>query len=270
MDLKLKDKVALVTGAGNQIGYGKTIALTLAGEGCDIIAADIDIDGANKTSATVREMGRQSLAVKADVTVRSEVDAMVKAALEKFGRIDILVNNAGASSNLQHFINMTRSDWDIDICVNLYGQMNVAQAVLPSMISRHYGRIVNISGGQGSPTIAVYGAAKAGIEAWSRALAREVGPLGIFINGVQPGMAETGLTTKAPPEFLERYKQSSPLKRMCTPDDLAPAVAYLASDMCSYMMGQFLRVDTHGQSPWHFTGQASLDLNPVSLATLHT
>jgi NAD(P)-dependent dehydrogenase (short-subunit alcohol dehydrogenase family) len=244
MDLKLKEKVALVTGAGSQIGYGKTIALALAGEGCDIVIADIDSEGAQKTAALVREFGRRALAVKVDVTVRSEVDDMVKAAIESYGRVDILVNNAGASSPLQHFVDMTRADWDIDINVNLYGQMNVAQAVLRYMIPRRYGRIVNISGGQGSPNISIYGAAKAGIEAWSRALAREVGPLGIFVNGVQPGMAETGLTTKAPGEFLERYKLTSPLKRMCTPEDLAPAVAYLASDICGYMMGQFIRLET--------------------------
>jgi NAD(P)-dependent dehydrogenase (short-subunit alcohol dehydrogenase family) len=244
MDLKLKDKVALVTGVGSQIGYGKTIALTLAREGCDIVAADIDLEGAQTTAAEVRKSGRRAMAIKVDVTVRSEVDSMVKAAIENFGRIDILVNNAGASSPLQHFMQMTRADWDIDINVNLYGQMNVTQAVLAGMISRHYGRIVNISGGQGSPNISIYGAAKAGIEAWSRALAKEVGPLGIFVNGVGPGMAETGLTTKAPQEFLERYRQASPLKRMCTPADLAPAVAFLASDMCSYMMGQFIRLET--------------------------
>jgi NAD(P)-dependent dehydrogenase (short-subunit alcohol dehydrogenase family) len=245
MDLKLKNKVALVTGAGSQIGYGKTIALKLAEEGCDIIAADIDLAGAEKTAAEVRKTGRRAHALKVDVTNRAEVDSLVQVALEKFNRIDILVNNAGASSPLQHFMQMTRADWDIDINVNLYGQMNVAQAVLPGMISRHYGRIVNISGGQGSPNISIYGAAKAGIEAWSRALAKEVGPLGIFINGVGPGMAETGLTTKAPTAFLEHYKQASPLKRMCTPDDLAPAVAFLASDVCSYMMGQFIRLETN-------------------------
>ena len=243
MDLGLKDKVALVTGAGSQIGYGKGIVLTLAREGCDIVAADIDLEGAQKTAAEVEALGRKAMALKVDVTNRAEVDDMVKAALEQFGKIDILVNNAGASSEMRPFIEMTKEDWDYDINVNLYGQMNVAQAVLPHMMSRQYGRIINLSGGQGIPTISVYGAAKAGVEAFTQALAREVTYSGVIVNGVGPGLAQTGLTVKATPEFMESYIQSSLLKRLCTPEDLAPVVAFLASDVCSYMVGQFINLD---------------------------
>jgi NAD(P)-dependent dehydrogenase (short-subunit alcohol dehydrogenase family) len=238
MDLKLKDKVALVTGAGSQIGYGKGIALTLAKEGCNIVAADIDFEGAQRTADEIEALGCQTLAVKVDVTQRAEIDAMVKKVLEKFGKIDILVNNAGASSKNKPFIEMTKADWDIDINVNLYGQMNVAQAVLPHMISRHYGRIINTTGGMGFPSIAVYGAAKAGVVAFTQSLAKEVAPLGVIVNVVAPGLALTGLVQGAPPEFLEMIRQSTSLKRFCTPEDLAPVVAFLASDVCSYMVGQ--------------------------------
>jgi NAD(P)-dependent dehydrogenase (short-subunit alcohol dehydrogenase family) len=238
MDLKLKNKIALVTGTASQIGYGKGIALTLAKEGCDIVVADIDLEGAQKTAAEIEALGSRAMAVKVDVTARAQVDEMVQKALEKFGTIDILVNNAGASSPNRPFIEMTRADWDKDININLYGQMNVAQAVLPHMISRHYGRIVSISGGMGFPLISIYGAAKAGITAFSQALAKEVASLGVIVNVVVPGLALTGLVKGAPPEFLEMFRQTSSLKRFCTPEDLAPVVAFLASDVCSYMVGQ--------------------------------
>jgi NAD(P)-dependent dehydrogenase (short-subunit alcohol dehydrogenase family) len=243
VDLQLKGKVALVTGTGSQIGYGRAIALTLAREGCDIVAADIDIGGAKQTAADVEASGCRAIALKADVTSRAEVDSMVKEALAVFGRIDILVNNAGASSVPKPFIEMTKDDWDIDIHVNLYGQMNVAQAVIPHMMSRHYGRIINVSGGQGIPAISVYGAAKAGIVAFTQALAREVASSGIIVNAVGPGLAQTGLTRNASPEFMESYRQSSLLKRLCTGEDLGPVVAFLASDVCSYMVGQFVQLE---------------------------
>ncbi|OGO32621.1 MAG: hypothetical protein A2Z29_10150, partial [Chloroflexi bacterium RBG_16_56_11] len=237
MDLRLKDKVALVTGAGSQIGYGKAIALTLAEEGCHVIAADIDLDGARQTAAAVEKLGRQALAVKVDVTRQGEVDDMVAKAIKKFGRIDILANNAGASSQLRPFLEMTEEDWNFDIGVNLYGQMRVARAVLPHMIARKYGRIINTSGGQGIPNISIYGAAKAGVVMFTKALAREVAAQGVIVNAVGPGLGKTGLVYRAPPEFLEGERQRSALKRLCTPEDVAPVVAFLASDRCSYMVG---------------------------------
>jgi 3-oxoacyl-[acyl-carrier protein] reductase len=237
MDLGLKDKVALVTGAGSQIGFGRGIVMLLAEEGCDIIAADRDLDGARKTAADVEAMGRQAIAVQVDVTRGDQVNDMVNKALEKFGRIDILVNNAGASSQLRPFLEMTEEDWDFDIGVNLCGQMRVARAVLPHMVSREYGRIVNISGGQGVPSISIYGAAKAGVEMFTQALAREVASKGVIVNAVNPGLGLTGLVYRAPQEFIESEKQKSQLKRLCTPDDVAAVVAFLASDRCSYMLG---------------------------------
>ena len=244
MDLLLKDKVALVTGAGSQIGYGKAIAMTLAGEGCDIVAVDIDFNGAEQTATAVKALGRKAMAVKVDVTVQTEIDDMVKKALDKFEKIDILVNNAGASSQLRPFIEMTEEDWDFDIRTNLYGQMRVARAVLPHMISRGYGRIINTSGGQGIPNISIYGAAKAGVVMFTQALAREVASRGVIVNAVGPGLGKTGLVYRAPREFLEGERNRSLLKRLCTPDDVAPVVAFLASDKCSYMVGQLVQLST--------------------------
>jgi 3-oxoacyl-[acyl-carrier protein] reductase len=244
MDLQLKDKVALVTGAGSQIGYGRAICLTLAEEGCDIIAADIDLDGAKQTAKQVEALRRRALAVKVDVTKQKEVAAMVAQAIKKFDRIDILVNNAGASSKERPFMEMTPEDWEFDIGVNLFGQIRVARAVLPYMLARKYGRIINTSGGQGVPGISIYGAAKGGVVQFTKALAREVGSQGVIVNAVGPGLAKTGLTRRAPNEMFEGERQGSVLKRLCEPDDVAPVVAFLASDRCSYMAGQLIQLAT--------------------------
>jgi len=239
MDLKLKDKVALVTGAGSQIGYGRGIAKTLAEEGCKLVISDIKVEGLTKTAEELTALGASVLAIKADNAVRAEVDEMVKNAIDHFGQIDILVNNAGASGSFKFFKDMSIEEWNFDINVNLYGQMNVAQAVLPYMIARKYGRIINFAGGMGIPGQSIYGAAKAGVVTFSQALAKEVAPLGVIVNILGPGLGITGLVEHtASKEFLEGEIQRSSLKRLCTPEDVGPAVAFLASDRCSYYNGQ--------------------------------
>ncbi len=244
MDLKLTDKIALVTGSGSPIGYGRAIALTLAEEGCHVACADLDAAWAEEAAAAVEKLGRQALGVGVDVADRASVDAMAQAVVAKFGRIDILVNNAGTSSPDKPFMMKTKADWDLDIGVNLYGQMNVAQAVIPFMAQNGYGRIVNTSGGQGIPTVSTYGAAKAGVEAWTHALALEVAGMGIIVNGITPGLGATGLNKTTTDEHREGFKRMSALKRLCAPEDVAPAVAFLASDTCSYMVGQWIKLAT--------------------------
>jgi 3-oxoacyl-[acyl-carrier protein] reductase len=244
VDLRLKDKIALVTGSGSPIGFGRAIATTLAEEGCDIVSADLNLEWAEETAEMIRGLGREALAVEVDVSDRASVDAMVGSAIERFGRIDILVNNAGTSSQDKPFMQKTKPDWDLDIGVNLYGQMNVVQAVIPYMAEKKYGRVINTSGGQGLPTISTYGAAKAGVEAFTHSLALEVAPLGIVVNGIAPGLGETGLNVKTAEEQKEGYRRMSALHRFCAPEDVAPAVAFLASDVCSYMVGQWLRLAT--------------------------
>jgi NAD(P)-dependent dehydrogenase (short-subunit alcohol dehydrogenase family) len=136
---------------------------------------------------------------------------------------------------------MTKVDCDLDINVNLMGQMNVAQSVIPHMIARKYGRVVNTTGGRSIPTISVYGAAKAGVVAWTHTLAAEVAQFGVIVNGIAPGLGETGLTNSTLPAFIEPYGQRLALKRLCRPEDVGPTVAFVASDLCSYMVGQFYR-----------------------------
>jgi NAD(P)-dependent dehydrogenase (short-subunit alcohol dehydrogenase family) len=232
MDLKLKGKTALVTGAGSQIGYGKNIALTLAEEGCDLIIGDIDLEGAKKTAAEVEAKGCRVMVVRVNVVEREDVDRMVESGLRTMGKIDILVNNAGASNRMMPFLQMTKKEWDFDIGVNLYGQMNVAQAVLPHMISRKYGRVINTAGGQGIPTLSLYGAAKGAIVQWTRALAREVAGSGVVVTCYSPGLGATGLTAHDP--RMADMAKASPLGRLCIPEDIGPLVAFLASDISTY------------------------------------
>ena len=233
MDLRLKEKVAIVTGAGSQIGYGKAIALTLAEEGCNLILGDIDLEGLKRTADEIMASGKKALAVKVDVTDRVQVDEMVKKGIEEFGRIDILINNAGASSKMMPFIESRRKDWEYDIQVNLIGQMNVAHAVLPHMISRSTGRIINTSGGQGLPMLSMYGAAKAGVVMFTRALAKELQGTGVIATVYSPGLGATGLTVDDP--RMDTIAPVLPLGRLCTPQDVAPIVAFLASEVSDYM-----------------------------------
>jgi 3-oxoacyl-[acyl-carrier protein] reductase len=232
MDLKLNGKVALVTGAGSQIGYGKNIALTLAEEGCDIVIADIDLTGARKTAGEVEAKGVRASAFKVDVVKRGEVDEMVDSAVRQMGKVDILINNAGASNRMMPFLQMSKKEWDFDIQVNLYGQMNVAQAVIPHMISRKYGRVINTSGGMGIPSLSLYGAAKGAIVQWTRALAREVAHEGVVVTYYSPGLGATGLTASDP--RLVELARNSPLGRLCKPEDIGPLVAFLSSDVSTY------------------------------------
>jgi 3-oxoacyl-[acyl-carrier protein] reductase len=249
MDLHLKDKVALITGVGNQRGYGVGIAVILAQEGCHIIGADIDMEGTKKTGEQVKALGRKFLALKANVANRAEVKAMVEKAIAEFGKIDILVNNAGTSTLLLPFIEMTPEDCDKLITVNLHGQMNVAREVIPYMLKRKYGRIINVTGGQGGANISVYGASKAGVGAWTKSIASELVEQGIIVNGIHPGLGNTGLNyIGRGGRFLTEEEENDlatkvmGLHRFCKGDDMGRMVAFLASDACSYMVGELLNL----------------------------
>jgi NAD(P)-dependent dehydrogenase (short-subunit alcohol dehydrogenase family) len=186
MDLGLKGKIALVTGAGSQIGFGKAICLTLAKEGCDVIVNDIKLDDAKKTSEEVKKLGRKSIAIKADVTKKEEVDAMVKQALAEFGRIDILVNNAGGMNmGAFNFLEAKEETWNKDFNLNTKGAMFVSQAVLPQMLERKSGKIVNISSSvakQAFPGVSTYSMAKAALYVFTRGLAGMVIKQGINVS----------------------------------------------------------------------------------------
>ena len=248
MDLGLKDKVALVTGAGSPVGYGRGIALTLAKYGCNIVANDIDGEGAQKTAKDVEALGRKALAVRADVTKVSEVKDMVKKALDKFGRIDILVNNAGRTTTPTPFVETPEKNWEIVINLNIYGVFHCTKAVLPQMLERKRGKIINIASGagiSGMPRCVHYGASKAAIIAFTKGLSKEVIASGINVNAVAPGVGDTNFlrTGNFPPGELERAVATVPTKRATTPEDVGNMVAYLASDLARQIVGQTFLVD---------------------------
>jgi len=249
MDLKLKGKIALVTGTGSQKGFAKGIATKLAEEGCDVICADIDISGAEKTADAVKALGRNSIGLKVDITDRANVDAAIRKALGEFDHIDILVNCAGRASGIRPFIETTQAMWDIDININLRGTMNVTQALLPHMLERHYGKIVNFSTHAAhQPTgldgAAVYVAAKSGTVMFSKTLAGEVGHRGININIIAPGPGATNFhrVSGGDPHMAELVDNMAKAGKTTTPEDIANAVAFLVSDVSSKLSGQILEV----------------------------
>jgi NAD(P)-dependent dehydrogenase (short-subunit alcohol dehydrogenase family) len=244
----LNGKVALVTGAGSQVGFGKGIALILARNGCDVIVNDIDREGAEKTAAEIAALGRKSLAVKADVTKVTEVKAMVAAAMEKFGRIDILVNNAGRTTAPMPFVDTPEKNWEIVFNLNVFGVFNCTKAVLPQMLARKYGKIINITSGagfSGSPRFVHYGASKGAVMTFTRGLAKEVVSSGINVNSIAPGIGDTNfLSTGGFPEGeLEHAKAYIPTGRPTSPEDVGNMVAYLASDISSNIVGRVFLVD---------------------------
>jgi len=253
MDLKLKDKVAIVTGTGSQIGFGRGIALKLAEEGCHIISVDMDLEGTRKTAKDVQALGRKATAYKVDITKRPEIDAVVKKVLTEFGKIDILVNCAGRASGIRPFIESTEDQWDIDININLRGTMNFTQAVLPHMLERGYGKIVNFSTHAAhQPTglagAATYIAAKSGTVMFSKTLAGEVGASGININIIAPGPGATNFhrVSGGDPRMAGLVDALAKAGKTTTPEDIANAVAFLVSDVSSKLSGQILEVSAPG------------------------
>jgi NAD(P)-dependent dehydrogenase (short-subunit alcohol dehydrogenase family) len=254
MDLGLKDKVALVTGVGSQVGMGKAIALTLAKEGCDIIATDIDIEGAEKTASEIRALGQKALVVKTDITNFNEVNEMVKAGLDEFGKIDILVNNAGGTRFAGFLAEAKMEDIEHEIKLNLMGAFYCSKAVIPHMIEKKSGKIVNIASSasrMGVPGGSGYCSAKTGILGLTRTLAMELGRMGINVNGISPGFVLTNFyggegapfLANLPPE-MKNPEERTPLGKKIFPQDIANAVLFLVTDLAEKITGQVILVDS--------------------------
>jgi NAD(P)-dependent dehydrogenase (short-subunit alcohol dehydrogenase family) len=247
MNLDLKNKVAMVTGAGSQIGFGKATALTLAQEGCDVVVIDKDQEGAEQTAAEVRALGRRAMVARVDVTNKDEVNAAVERILEEFGKIDILVNIAGGTIPHKPFVDKTEAEWDMDLNLNLRGTLYCIKAVLPHMLSRKSGKIVNTTSVnviKGFPTTSIYATAKSGIAGFTRVLANEVAALGINVNCIAPGLALTNFDPGGgPPGGFETVINGIPNKRPTTPQDVANTVAFLVSDVSSDIVGQNIYID---------------------------
>jgi NAD(P)-dependent dehydrogenase (short-subunit alcohol dehydrogenase family) len=248
MDLRLTNKVALVTGTGSQVGFGRGIALFLAAEGCHIISVDMDLDGAKKTAADVISLGRKAIACKVDITDKAEIDEAVKKTLVEFERIDILVNCAGRATGVRPFTTSTPDQWDIDIDTNLKGTMRFIHAVLPHMLERKYGKIVNFSThAADQPTglagAGPYVAAKAGVTMFSKNLAGEYGLQGINVNVIAPGPGATNFHRgSGAPDMAGFVDKLAEMGKAVLPEDIAYAVGYLVSDVSSKVVGQVIEV----------------------------
>jgi 3-oxoacyl-[acyl-carrier protein] reductase len=240
--MDLTNKVALVTGSGR--GIGKAIAVKLAEAGASVVINDVT-DSAEATSQELVSAGKRSLFIKADITSSIEVNAMMDKAAGTFGRIDILVNNAGITRD-RLSLQMSDEEWDAVLNVNLKGVFLCTRAVLKFMMKQRYGRIVNISsisGIVGNPGQINYCAAKAGIIGITRTVSKEMASRQITVNAVAPGFIETEMTQKIPEKVKEGFTKRIPAGYFGTPQDVAEAVAFLASDQARYITGQVLCVD---------------------------
>jgi 3-oxoacyl-[acyl-carrier protein] reductase len=241
---KLNGKTALVTGASR--GIGRAIALRLAAEGANVVVNyNANADAANEVAQAIRQSDAEAHVVQADVARASEVDRLVQAALEKFGRIDVLVNNAGITRDTL-IMRMTEDDWDAVLDTNLKSAFLVTKAVLRPMLRQRAGRIVNItsiSGVMGNPGQANYSASKAGLIGLTRSTAREVASRSITCNAIAAGVVDTEIWSGVPQAAIDAMLQLIPAGRKGTPEDIAEAVAFLGSDAASYITGQVLNVD---------------------------
>ena len=239
-----ESKVAIITGSAR--GIGRAIAETLARRGCDVVIADINQESAEATAKEITAATNQkTLAVGVNVSDFASANALVERTLAEFGKVDILVNNAGLTRD-KLVMRMEEADWDIVIDVNLKGAFNCSKAVVRSMMKQRYGRIVNISsvsGQAGQTGQANYSASKAGLIGLTKALARELASRQITVNAVAPGFVLTALTQDLSAELKDAIVKATPLGRMGTPEEIAYAVAFLASDDASYITGQVLAVD---------------------------
>ncbi len=242
--IDLTGKAAVVTGGSR--GIGKAIALRLAEQGADICFSYVS--NADAAAATVKEiegLGRKGLSVQANVTQQEAAEELIKAALDAFGKVDILVNNAGITRD-DLIMRMKAEDWRDVLETNLFGAFWTLKAVTRPMLRAKSGRIINItsvSGQAGQMGQANYSSAKAGLIGLTKAAARELGSRGITVNAVAPGFVLTELTQDLAPELQQMAIDRTPLGRFGTTEEMAYAVAFLASDEAAYITGQVLAVD---------------------------
>jgi len=240
--MDLQDKVAVVTGAAS--GIGRATAEALAGEGARVVVADIDREGGEKTVAALRERGAKADFVAVDMTDRGSIAAFAEGVNARHGAVDVLVNGAGWGRT-HPFWEGTFELWDKLIALNLVGPMTLAKALLPPMLERKSGRIVNIAsdaGRVGSLGETVYAGAKGGLIAFTKSLARETARHGINVNCVCPGPTDTPLLAAVPEGHLEAFRKAIPLRRFAKPSEVADAVAFFAGPRSTYVTGQVLSV----------------------------
>jgi len=240
----MQGRVAVVTGGAR--GIGRAIVEKLALLGADVVIADMLIDLAEESAAEISKLTQRNLiALKVNVTDGKSTNELIDQTIKQFGKIDILVNNAGITRDTL-ILRMEEADWDAVLDVNLKGVFNCSKAAIRPMMKQRYGRIVNISsvsGQAGQAGQTNYSASKAGVIGFTKALAREVASRQITVNAVAPGFVPTYLTNDLPEDLKNSILSATPVGRMGKPEEIAAAVAFLASEEASYITGQVLAVD---------------------------
>jgi 2-hydroxycyclohexanecarboxyl-CoA dehydrogenase len=244
----LNDKTVIVTGGGG--GIGGATCRRFAAEGAKVAVFDMNMDAAQKVATEINAAGGSAAAFACNITDRAQVDAAVAATEAQLGSVDVLVNNAGWDV-FKPFVKTVPAEWDKLIAINLTGALHMHHAVLPGMVARNYGRIVNIASDAargGSSGEAVYAACKGGLVALSKTLAREHARHNITVNVVCPGPTDTALLAgvaegaRDPAKLIEAFRSAIPLGRLGQPDDLASAIAFFGSDDASFITGQVISV----------------------------
>lgn len=241
--MRLKEKVAIITGASG--GIGEVTAKKFITEGAKVVIVDLKKEDVDRTVLDLQRIGGEAIGFAADVTKREQVEQFINDTVTHFGRIDVVVNNAGITQDAQ-LIKMTEDQWDRVIDVNLKGVFNVAQSAAKVMIEQKNGVILNASsvvGLYGNFGQTNYAATKFGVNGMTKTWARELGKYGIRVNSIAPGFIATSMTQKMPEKVLEMMKNKSPLKRMGSPEDIANGYAYLASDDASFITGAVISID---------------------------
>jgi 3-oxoacyl-[acyl-carrier protein] reductase len=241
--MKLEGRVALVTGASQ--GIGLACAVSLARQGAAVALAARNRQKLDDLAQQITTAGGKAATFVIDVAEEEQIKSGIKAALAHFGKIDILVNNAGITRD-QLVMRMKRADWDAVLSTNLTSAYLTIQQVIGSMLKQRWGRIINVSsifGQTGQAGQANYAASKAGLIGLTMAMAREVASRNITVNAVAPGFIETSMTAGLSEEFKQNAVKMIPLGRVGTPEDVANAVSFLASDEASYITGHVLNVN---------------------------
>ena len=241
--MKLGGKTAIVTGAAQ--GIGKEIACSLAKEGANIVVSDIDLEHAEQTADQIRKIGRETLVIKADVSIPEEAANIVEKTIDKLGSLDILINNAGITRD-NFILRMKDEDWDKVLAINLKGTFNCIKVAAKVMLKQRKGKIVNIAsiiGLIGNAGQANYAASKAGVIALTKSCAKEFGARGITVNAIAPGFISTRMTEVLKEDTKQKMLGNIPLGRFGLATDVANLVLFLVSDEANYITGQVINVD---------------------------
>jgi len=247
--IDLKGRSAVVTGSAR--GIGKAIATKLASFGANVVISDINADAAKATAAEIGATGPKAISFAADVSKADQADALIESCVKEFGKIDILVNNAGITKDTL-LLRMKQEQWDAVIAVNLTGTYLCAQAAFKHMFKQKNGAIINISsiaGENGNVGQTNYAASKAGVIGFTKAVALEGASRGVRCNAIAPGFVKTDMTDAIPEKIRLEMAQKIPLGRAGLPDDIANGVAFLASDMASFITGHILDINGGGFLP---------------------